>query len=67
MKKDSYRCIREYVKKDGSITYHAEVRRHPAKPIRQKFRTLTLAKNWVRETETAILNGQQIPDNKARK
>jgi integrase len=67
MKKDSYRCIREYVKKDGSITYHAEVRRHPAKPIRQKFRTLTAAKNWVRETETAILNGQQIPDNKARK
>ena len=64
---DSIRCIRPYTKKDGTTTYHAEVRRKNAKPLRESFETLTEAKNWVRKTESAILDGKRIPDNKARK
>lgn len=64
---DSIRCIREYKRKDGSITYYAEIRRKNAKPLRDSFPTLTLAKNWVRKTESAILDGKHVLDNKARK
>jgi len=64
---DNIRCIREYTKKDGSVSFHAEVRRKHAKPIRRSFRTLTDAKNWVRKEESAILDGKHVPDNKARK
>jgi integrase len=64
---DNIRCIRKYQKKDGSITFHAEVRRKNAKPLRESFRTLTDAKNWVRKQESSILEGKYVPDNKARK
>jgi len=64
---DNIRCIREYTKKDGSVTFHAEVRRKNAKPLRKTHRTLTEAKNWVRKMESAILDGKHVPDNKARK
>jgi integrase len=64
---DNIRCIRKYQKKDGSITFHAEVRRKNAKPLRESFRTLTDAKNWVRKQESSILEGKYMPDNKARK
>lgn len=64
---NNIRCIRKYEKKDGSVSYHAEVRRKNAKPRRQSFRTLTEAKNWVRKAESNILEGKYIPDNKARK
>jgi len=61
------RCIRKYEKKDGSISFHAEVRRKNAKPLRQSFRTLTDAKNWVRKVESSVLDGKHVLDNKARK
>ena len=64
---DNIRCIRKYPKKDGSYSYQAEVRRKNAKPLRQTFRTLTDAKNWVRKMETSLLEGRYVPDNKARK
>ena len=64
---DNIRCIRKYMKKDGTISYHAEVRRKNAKPLRESFRTLTNAKNWVRKMESAVLDGKHVPDNKARK
>ena len=64
---DNIRCIRKYQKKDGSISYHAEVRRKNAKPLRESFRTLTEAKNWVRKMESSILDGKHVPDNTARK
>jgi len=64
---DRARCIRSYDKKDGSKTFHAEVRRKGEKPLRQTFRTLTEAKNWVRKMESSILDGKYVPDNKARK
>jgi hypothetical protein len=43
--------------------------RRPARIIdaTQKCRTLTEAKNWVRKTESAVLEGQYVPDNKALK
>ncbi len=64
---DNIRCIRKYPKKDGSFSFHAEVRRKGAKPLRQVFRTLTEAKNWVRSNETAILEGKLPQEVKARK
>ena len=64
---DNIRCIRKYQKKDGSISFHAEVRRKNAKPLRESFRTLTDAKNWVRKMESTILDGKHVLDNKARK
>lgn len=64
---DSNRCIRKYVKKDGTVTFHAEVRRKNAKPLRDSFDTLTEAKNWVRKTESAVLDGKRVLDNKSRK
>ncbi|MBA2369834.1 MAG: site-specific integrase [Candidatus Protochlamydia sp.] len=64
---DNIRCIRKYPKKDGTFSFHAEVRRKGAKPIRQVFRTLTEAKNWVRSNETGILEGKLPQEVKARK
>lgn len=64
---DSSRCIRKYQRKDGSFSYHVEIRRKNAKPIRKTYKTLTAAKNWVRSTESSILEGRYVPDNKARK
>lgn len=64
---DNIRCIRKYPKKDGTFSFHAEVRRKGAKPLRQVFRTLTEAKNWVRSNETAILEGKLPQEVKARK
>lgn len=64
---DNIRCIRKYEKKDGSVTFHAEVRRKNAKPLRESFPTLTQAKNWVRKVESSILEGKHVPDNKSRK
>jgi len=66
-KSDSPRCIRPYQKKDGTWTYHAEVRRKRAKPLRKRCQTLTEAKNWVRSTESAILEGRVPQEVKARK
>jgi hypothetical protein len=52
---DNIRCIRKYEKKDGTTTYHAEVRRKNAKPLRDSFATLTEAKNWVRKMKALFL------------
>jgi hypothetical protein len=64
---DNIRCIRKYPKKDGTFSFHAEVRRKGAKPLRQVFDTLTKAKNWVRSTESDILEGKLPQKVKARK
>lgn len=66
-KPDNIRCIRKYQKKDGSYTYHAEVRRKRAKTLRKTCKTLTEAKNWVKTTESAILEGRIPQETKARK
>ncbi len=64
---DNIRCIRKYQKKDGSYSYHAEVRRKRAKPLRKTCKTLTEAKNWIKTTESAILEGRLPQETKARK
>lgn len=64
---DNIRCIRKYQKKDGSYSYQAEVRRKRAKTLRKTCKTLTAAKNWVKMTESAILEGRIPQDTKARK
>jgi integrase len=64
---DNIRCIRKYEKKDGTCSYHAEVRRKHEKPLRKTCRTLTEAKNWVRSTETAILEGRLPQETKSKK
>ena len=66
-KSDNIRCVRPYTKKDGSTTYHAEVRRKSAQTLRKACRTLTEAKNWVRATESAILEGKVPQETKVRK
>lgn len=64
---DNVRCIRKYTKKDGSISFHAEVRRKNVKPIRKSFRMLTEAKNWVRKSESSVLDGRAPAESKARR
>ncbi len=64
---DNIRCIRKHPKKDSTFSFHAEVRRKGAKPLRQVFDTLTKAKNWVRSTESDILQGKLPQEIKARK
>lgn len=52
--------IREYSKKDGSITYHAEIRLRGFPPQRATFRTKTLAKQWIQKTEADIRDGRHV-------
>lgn len=63
---DNIRCVRKYQKKDGSYSYQAEVRRKQAKPLRKTCKTLTEAENWIKTTESAILEGR-LQETKARK
>jgi integrase len=53
-------AIREITKKDGTTTYHAEVRLKGQKPQRASFRTRTLAKKWIQDTESAIRDGRHF-------
>ena len=59
--------IREYKKDDGTITYHAEVRLKGYPPQRESFRTRTLAKKWVQDTESSIRDGRHFRIAEAKK
>lgn len=59
--------IRELTKKDGSTTYHAEVRMKGQKPLRGTFRTRTLAKKWIQDTESGIRDGRYFRTTESRK
>ena len=59
--------IREYRKKDGSPTYHAEVRLKGQEPQRACFRTRTQAKQWVQATESAIRDRRYVNVSEARR
>lgn len=50
--------IRELTKKNGEKSFHAEVRLRGHPPERDSFRTKTLAKEWIRDTEAAIKDGR---------
>lgn len=52
--------IRELVRKDGSRSYHAEVRLKGHPPERATFRTRSSAKKWVQDIESAIRDGRHF-------
>jgi integrase len=52
--------IREYKKKDGSVTYHVEVRLKGKPPQRGAFRTRTLAKKWLQDVSSSIRDGRHF-------
>lgn len=52
--------IRELVRKDGSRSYHAEVRLRGHPPQRATFRTRSLAKKWVQDVESGIRDGRHF-------
>lgn len=60
-------AIRESKKKDGSVTYHAEVRLKGYPPQRESFRTRTLAKKWIQDTESSIRDGRHFRIAEAKK
>lgn len=59
--------VREYDKEDGSKTYHAEVRLKGYSPQRACFRTRTLAKKWIQDTESSIRDGRYFHVAEAKK
>lgn len=59
--------IREYPKADGSISYHAEVRLRGHPPQRESFRTRSLAKKWIQDTESAIRDGRHFKTTEAKR
>lgn len=59
--------IREYKKDDGSVSYHAEVRLRGHSPQRETFRTRSLAKKWIQDTESAIRDGRHFKSTEAKR
>lgn len=59
--------IREYKKEDGAVTYHAEVRLKGCPIQRASFRTRTLAKKWIQDTESAIRDGRHFRSSEAKR
>ncbi len=60
-------AIREYKRDDGSVTYHAEIRLKGYEPQRASFRTRTLAKKWIQDTESSIRDGRHFRTAEAKK
>lgn len=59
--------IRELVRKDGSRSYHAEVRLKGHPPQRATFRTRSLAKKWVQDVESGIRDGRHFKTANAKR
>lgn len=59
--------IREYPKEDGSTSFHAEVRLRGHPPQRETFRTKSLAKKWIQDTESAIRDGRHFKTTEAKR
>ncbi len=59
--------IREVSKKDGTTSYHAEVRVRGSVPQRASFRTRTLAKKWVQDIESSIRDGRHFRTSESKK
>lgn len=57
----------EYKKDNGTVTYHAEVRLKGYPSQRESFRTRTLAKKWVQDTESSIRDGRHFRTAEAKK
>lgn len=59
--------IREITRKDGTKSYHVEIRKKGYPPQRASFRTKTLAKKWEQQTEAAIQEGRHFKTIEAKK
>lgn len=59
--------IREYTKSDGSKSYHAEVRLRGYPPQRETFRTRSLAKKWIQDTESALRDGRHSKTTESKR
>ncbi len=59
--------IREYKKDDKTSTFHAEVRLKGYPPQRASFRTRSLAKKWIQDTESSIRDGRHFRIAEAKK
>ena len=59
--------VREYKKDGGEVTYHAEVRLKGYPSQRASFRTRTLAKKWIQDTESSIRDGRHFHVAEAKK
>lgn len=52
--------IRELIRKDGTRSYHVEVRLKGHPPQRATFRTRSLAKKWIQDVESGIRDGRHF-------
>lgn len=59
--------IRELIKKDGSRSYHAEVRLRGYPAQRATFRTRSLAKKWVQDVESGIRDGRHFKTSESKR
>lgn len=59
--------IREFTKKDGSKSYHAEIRMRGHPVERDNFRTRSAAKKWIQDTESAIRDGRHSKVSEAKR
>jgi len=59
--------VRSRTKKDGSVSYRADIRLKGFPPQRATFHRLTDAKRWVQQTEAAIREGRYFKTTEARK
>lgn len=64
---ESMGTIREITKRDGSKSFHAEIRLRGYPPQRDSFRTKGLAKEWIQDTESALRDGRHIKNNESKK
>ncbi len=54
-------------KKTVPITYHAEVRLKGYPIQRESFRTKTLAKKWIQDTDSSIRDGRHFRTAESKK
>jgi integrase len=59
--------IRELIRKDGSRSYHVEVRLRGHPPQRATFRTRSLAKKWVQDVESGIRDGRHFKSGESKR
>ena len=59
--------IRDCRRKDGTSSFHAEVRLKGHPPQRASFRTRSLAKKWIQDTESAIRDGRHFKTAEAKR
>lgn len=58
--------IREIIKKDGTKSFHAEIRLKGLEE-RATFRTRSLAKQWIQDTESAERDGRHFKHSEAKR